>query len=440
MEVHNQSAAKRIVILGGGFGGAYCAKALERRLNDTPCEIYLIDKQNYFVFYPLLIEAGTGGIEPRHAVIPLRPFLRRTHFHTGEIQSVDTNLQKVYYKIPWMDRVQEIPFDHLVIAMGSTTRMLNIPGLREYGLEMKSLADAIALRDRAIQMLELAESTQDARQRTALLHFVIVGGNFTGVELAGQLQELLTHASRYYRHVEAPECRVTLLEITDRILPALDQDLSRYAAEHLSQFGVNIRLRTSLEQVTPDSIRLSTGEQLAANTVISCAGVAPNPSISKLSLPSDVIDPKGYILCTRDFRVRGFSNVWAVGDCAVNTDAHGHPYPQTAQHAVREARALAVNLRAVLQGQPPVPSDITTRGSIAAIGEHRGVARIGRFRLAGLSAWMINRAYYLWQLPGFPRKLRILFDWMMDLLFSRDYVQLGVHRSTAPPQETRRVA
>jgi NADH:ubiquinone reductase (H+-translocating) len=440
MEPKPNPASTRIVILGGGFAGAYCAEEFERYLQKTNCEVFLLDRHNYFIFYPFLIEAGTGGIEPRHAVVPLRPFLKKTHFHTGEIESVDPALQKVFYRIPSTDQMREVDYDHLVIALGSTTRMLNVPGMREWGREIKTLADAIALRDRAIQMLEQAESATDGIRRTASLHFVIVGGNFTGAELAGQLKALLNRASRFYRHLSSLECRVTLVEISDRILSALDPELSAYAAQHLSELGVDVRLRTSVQEVSPDWVRLSTGEQVATSTLICCAGVAPNPVVSKLNLPFESIDGKGYILCNRDLRVRSFANVWAIGDCAVITDAKGKPYPAMAQHALREGRVLARNLARVLAGQPPLPCDIKTRGSIAALGDHRGVARIGRFRVSGVTAWLINRAYYVWALPGWSRRLRIVSDWTLDLLFSRDYVHLGAHTTIPPTGNTRRAA
>ena len=436
----NGQLSKRIVILGGGFGGAYCAKQLERLLGDRPCEVFLIDRRNYFIFYPFLIEAGTGGIEPRHAVIPLRQFLRKSHFHTGEIEFVDTAARKLYDRLPGTDTVREVRYDQLVIAVGSTTRMPNIPGLRDYAFEMKSLIDAISLRDRAIQMLELAESTPDARSRAAFLHFVVVGGNFTGVELAGQFQDFLNKATRFYRHIAPAECRVTLIEIADRVLTALDPKLSNYAAQHLTRLGVDVRLSTSVEQIASDWVRLSTGGQLATNTVIWCAGVAPNPLIGTLGLPEGSVDAKGYINCDRDLRVRGCEDIWAVGDCAVIRDAQGQPYAQTAQNAIGEAETLADNLVRTLDGLPALPCDIRTRGSLAAIGDHRGVARIGRYRFSGVTAWLINRLFYLWAIPAWSRKVKIAVDWLVDLALSRDYVQLGVHSAQRPAQDKNRAA
>jgi NADH:quinone reductase (non-electrogenic) len=417
--------AKRIVILGGGFGGAYCARALEK-FRDIQSEVFLIDQHNYFIFYPFLIEAGTGRIEPRHAVVPLRPYLKRTHVLTGKVQSIDTAAKKIFYRTVINPDPLEIEYDHLVIALGSRTRMIDLPGLREHAFQLKTLADAIALRDRAIQMLELADVSRSAAERTAMLQVVIVGGNFTGVELAGHLQELFNQASRYYDNVHSTECRVILVELMERILPALDEELADYAAVHLSRMGVDIRLRTTVQNITPSFVDLSTGERLATSTVIWCAGVAPNPLIAKLPLP---VDTNGYIRCDRDMRVSGFQNIWAIGDCAVILDAQGRPYPATAQHAVQEARCVAVNLSRELTNRQALSCDIRTRGSMAAIGQYRGVARIGRVRLSGFAAWLVNRLYYLWQMPGWARKLRIGFDWILDLISSPDYVQVGVHKS-----------
>jgi NADH:ubiquinone reductase (H+-translocating) len=418
-------ASRRIVILGGGFGGAYCAKALEKEVRAVDCEIYLIDKRNYFVFYPLLIEAGAGNIEPRHAVVPIRPFLRKTHFHTGQLRNLDTAARKVFYDVPEIHHSREVEYDELVISLGSITRMIDIPGLRDHAFEMKSLTDAVALRDRSIEMLETAESSRDPEQRSALLHFVVVGGNFTGVEVAGEFQHFLREASRFYRHVRPEECRVTLIELAPRILSALDESLSDYAAEHLRKLGVDVRLKSSINQVGPDRVYLTSGEVLSTRTVIWAAGIAPNPLVQSFGFP---LDRNGYILCERDFRVRGFENIWAIGDCAVNVDSTGKPYPATAQHAVREARLLARNLTLSLKGLPAELHDIPTRGSLAALGGHRAVAKIGRFRLSGIPAWVVYRTYYLWTMPSWPRKLRIAFDWTLDLLFGRDYVQLGIRR------------
>lgn len=417
---------KRIVILGGGFGGAYCAQALEKQLRDDT-EILLLDRHNYFVFYPLLVEAGTGGLEPRHAVVSIRAFLNRTRFRMAEVMEVDTSRRTVTYRMAGMETSETVGYDHLVVALGSVTRFPEVPGLSHHGFELKSLSDAVVLRDRAIQLLEAADALADAEKRRALLRFVVVGGNFTGVEVAGEFHVFLRQATRYYPNVRAEECSVVLVEIADRILPALDADLSRYALEKLRARGVDIRLRASVREVGPDSVTLDNGERVAAHTTIWCAGIAPSPLIGRLGLPTD---DRGYILCDPDLRVRGMKNVWAIGDCAVNPGPDGRPYPATAQHAVRQGIHLAQNLARVLRGLPAVPCVLKNFGALAAIGCRTAVAKIFGMKLSGFPAWFLWRTVYLLKMPRVSRRLRIALDWTMDLLFTREYVELGVHRAT----------
>ncbi len=436
MHLADQSA-RRIVILGGGFAGAYCARALEERIGRFDVDICLIDRNNYFVFYPFLIEAGTGSIEPRHAVIPLRSFLNTAQFRRGEISGADTARQEVSYRLTGSNEERVLGYEHMVIALGSVTKMPPVPGLQEWGLEIKTLTDAIALRDRAIHLLELADATPDIEQRRALLHLVVVGANFTGVELAGEFQYFLRQATRLYRNVPPDDCRVTLIEITDRILPALDPGLADYARRTLEALGVRIMLGRSVRATLPDGVETSDGHKIAAQTVIWAAGVAPNPLIARLGgLP---LDKLGYILCERDLRVRGFHNVWAIGDCAVNLGPDGKPYPATAQHALREGEHLARNIAEVFRGRAARPCDIATRGSMASLGGRKAVAKIFNRKLTGFPAWFIRQTYYLMKIPGWSRKARIALDWTVNLFFSRDFVQLGI-RSIPPDTSIRKAA
>lgn len=416
---------RQIVILGGGFAGAYCAQALKKSLRGIDAEVLLIDRNNYFVFYPLLIEAGTGSLEPRHAVVPMRAFLRSADFRMAEVSDIDFERQAVSYQLVGGESKEQIRYDHLVISVGSVTRLPEVPGLREYGYEMKSLADAVALRDRAISMLELADATADTAKRRALLHFVVVGGNFTGVEVAGEFDVFLRHGSRRYLHVNETDVTITLIELGDRILTALDPDLSQYAAAHLRNRGVNLLLNNTVTAIERDRVSLSTGDALSARTVIWCAGIEQNPIVRGWSLP---VDERGYILCEHNLRVKGFDNVWAVGDCAVNPDPDGYAYPATAQHAVRQGAHLARNLAAVLKGAQPRPCHIKTRGALAALGCRTGVAKVYGIKLSGFTAWWLWRTVYLLKMPTLARKVRVALDWTVDLVFSRDYVQLGVHR------------
>ncbi len=419
------------MILGGGFAGAYCAQALQRQ-RGLDAEVVLIDRNNYFVFTPLLIEAGTGSIEPRHAVVPMRAFLKTAEFLMAEVVGADMERRRITYRLVGADADQAIDYDHLVIALGSVTRLPDVPGLREHGVELKSLADAVGLRDRSIALLERANATEDPQERRALLHFVVIGGNFTGVEAAGEGHMFLQQAARLYRHVDASEATVTLVELGDRILGALGDDLSEYAAAKLRARGMTILLGTTVTEITHDQVTLTDGSTLRTHTAIWCAGIAPNPVTKGWALP---VDQRGYILCERDLRVRGMDNVWAIGDGAVNTDAGGTAYPATAQHAIQQGRVLAGNLAAVLGGRPTRPCDIRSRGSLAAIGCRTGVAKVYGIKLSGFAAWWLWRTVYLLKMPTLARKVRVALDWTIDFFFSRDYVQLGLHRTIRRPRD-----
>lgn len=415
----------RIVVLGGGFAGTSCVQHLQRALRAGEAEILLIDRNNYAVFTPLLIEAGTGSLEPRHAVVPVRAYLKTAEFRMAEVRSVDFQRRQVTYRLVGADADEQVSYDHLVIALGSVTRLPDVPGLREHGCEMKSLADAVALRDRAIGLLERADATNDPAERRALLHFVIVGGNYTGVEVAGEFEVLLRGGCRRYPHLTVEDARVTLVELSDRILRALDEDLAAYAASHLRKRGVDVRLGTSVKAIERDRVTLDDGRTLDARTVIWCAGIDQNPVVKAWALPADDL---GYTLCERDLRVKGMDNVWSIGDGAVNIDAEGNNYPATAQHAIRQGRHLARNLAAALRGRPTAPCDIRSKGALAALGCRTGVAKVHGIKLSGFAAWWLWRSVYLMKMPTLARKVRVALDWTLDVLFKRDYVQLGIHR------------
>jgi len=423
----------RIVIVGGGFGGAYCAQTLERKLRPGEAEVVLVDRNNYFIFYPLLAEAGTGSLEPRHAVVSIRAFLDRTRFVMGRVRSVDRGAKTVVVDLPDGEKTRTVEFDHLVLSPGSVTRLPDVPGLRDHGFEMKSLDDAVTLRDRCVRMLEQADCTDDAAERRRLLHFVVVGANFTGVEVAGELHVFLTRALKHYSHVAADDITVTLVELGDRILPALEEDLSEYATENLRSRGLEVELGTSVSRVESKRAVLRDGRELATETVIWCAGIAPSPLVERVDLPTD---DRGYILCERDLRVRGAQDVWAIGDSAVNIDAAGDPYPATAQHATRQGDHLAKNLVRVLRGQPTRPCDLDNLGAIAALGCRTGVAKILGIKLSGFPAWFMFRTVYLLKMPGLARKVRVALDWTIDLLFPKDAVQLGLTKDRRGIQES----
>ncbi|AIE83465.1 NAD(P)/FAD-dependent oxidoreductase [Fimbriimonas ginsengisoli] len=420
-------AKRRIVILGGGFGGAYAAQELSRRLNRDSFEITLIDRNNYLLFDPLLVEAGVGTIEPRHVVVPIRKFMPKSDFRMADVLGVNTELRQVTYRVVGRDESEKLHYDHLVFALGSITRIPdNIPGLKEHGFELKSLADAVELRDRAIRLLELANTVTEEAVRRELLRIVVIGANFTGVEIAGEYQAFLKEAAKDYPNVNPQEIDVLLLEFSDRILPAVHQNLADWVVLTLTQRGLDIRTKTTVTEIGPDYALLTTGERVSTHTVVWAAGIAPNPLIAKI--PTFPTGQKGYIECERDLRVKGFDNVWAVGDSATVYDEKGRPYAATAQNATRQGPHAAKNIVAQINGEPLKPFDFNVLGSFAAIGHHAAAAEFKGRHFTGFIGWVMYRGAYLMKMPTFPMKLRLLMDWILELILPTEPVQLGVHR------------
>jgi NADH dehydrogenase len=289
---------------------------------------------------------------------------------------------------------------------------------------MKHLTDAVILRDRALALLELVDETVDPRIRRALLTFVVVGGNYTGVEVAGEFNEFLREAARYYDKVSPDDIRLVLVDHGKRLLKVLDEDLAGYASERLSRRGVRLMMQNTVSRIEADRVQLGDGSWLPACTVIWAAGIVPPPLLNSLGFP---LDERGYLQCDDDLRVRGCDNVWAVGDCAVNRNPHGDAYPPTAQHAVREGQQAADNIIRTLRGQPTRPLKYRSKGMMAPLGKHQGVARVLGWKLSGLTAWFLWRTFYLFQMPGAGRSLRVVMDWTLDWFFRRDFAQLGLH-------------
>lgn len=418
-------AKRRVVILGGGFGGAYAAQELCRLLSRSDFEVTLIDRNNYLLFYPLLVEAGVGVIEPRHVVVPLRKFMRGGDFRMAEVLGVDFAEQQVEFKVIGSDLPERMHYDHLIFGLGSLTRIpTNIPGLREHGFQLKSLTDAVELRDRAIRLLELANTVRDPVRRKALLSVVVIGANFTGVELAGEYQAFLEEAAKDYPNVQKGDIRLTMLEYGERILPAVDPELAEWCHRTLSERGLDIRTKTTVTEIGEDYAVLTTGERIPASTVVWAAGIAPSPMIAKFGLPTN---ERGYIECERDLRVKGFDNVWAIGDAATVFDANGKPYAATAQTASRQGPLAARNVVATMQGQPTQPFEFKVLGSFAAIGHRSAAAEVMGRNVTGFLGWVMYRGAYLMKMPTFGMKLRLLMDWTLELLMRSTPVQIGVH-------------
>ncbi len=423
-QIDYAGARKRIIILGGGFAGAYAAKQLQSSL-PKGWEFTLFDRNNFLLFYPLLVDAGVGSLEPRHVVVPIRDFVRDQDFRMAEIIGVDLHKHQVRHRMIGSDLIESMPYDHLVIGLGSVTRMPPVKGLEQFGFQLKSLADSISLRDRAVRLLELANTLDDAEQRKALLRIVIVGANFTGVELAGEYQDFLMEACKSYRRIRASEISVVVIEIADRILQAIDEDLASYAAVHLKRRGLDIRAKTSVLEVCEEKVILSDNSSLPTYTCIWAAGIAPNPLLDKMEgLPRE----KGWISTEPTLQVKGFDNVWAIGDLAHVDLGGGKSYGATAQNAVREGTQVAKNILRSINKLRLEPFRYNPVGSLAALGCRTAVAKVFGIKIAGFVAWWLFRTVYLAKMPSWSRRIRIVMDWTTDLFFKRDVVQLGVPR------------
>jgi NADH dehydrogenase len=422
----------RIVILGGGFAGVYTARHLQRIWKRDPSvQVTLVSRDNFFLMTPLLFEAGSGILEPRHAVNPIRPMFDSVRFVEAEVQGIDLEARRVRVHLEGNDP-DDIDYDHLVLALGGITNTAVVQG-SEHALTFKTLGDAIFLRNHAIQRCERANPQRDSVKKKAALTFIVVGAGFVGIELIGELTEFLPNVARLYPNIEPAELRFELIEAAPRIAPEFDESQADYITQVLSQRGVTIRCNTGVERMEPGKIILKGGESIDSETVVLATGVIPSPLLNSVKLEKS---RKGAIVVAPEMRVKDHPEIWALGDCASIPDPSGKPYPPLAQHALREARTLADNLTATIKGYPLKPFVYQTKGLLAALGHYKGVGRIGRFRIKGFLGWWVWRSYYLFQMPRWERRLRIMIDWTVALLFKNDVVQLDVTRGEHAPPKT----
>jgi NADH dehydrogenase len=412
----------RILIVGGGYIGMYAARHLERRLRDGH-EIVLVSPENHMTYQPFLPEVASGLIDPRAVVVPLRRVLRRTRLVLGEVERVDAGTRIAHVRL--LDgRMHEEPFDLAVVGAGSWSRTLPIPGLAEHAVGFKTLPEAIWLRNRVLAQLDIADGSDDAVERRAALGFVFVGAGFAGIEAIGELEDFARAALTTYRRPMAAEMRWVMIEATDRILPELDPRLAEYARERLRERGIEVRTDTRLASIEDGTVRLSDGSSVDADTVVWTAGVRPSPLPRQSGLP---VDDRGRLRVDPTLRVVGVEGIWAAGDVAAvpDPDAPAGLSPPTAQHALRQAKRLAENVAAAIEGRPPQPFRYRNKGMLCSLGHYRGVADPFGIRIRGFPAWFLHRTYHLLYMPTLARKVRIALDWTVALLFPRDIAQLG---------------
>jgi NADH dehydrogenase len=413
--------AWNVVIAGGGFGGAAAARELERLMPQQSARLVLVNEANFMLYTPFLPEAAAGTLEPRHVVTPLREILKRTYLRLGSIVGHDPRERTVELRSKY-GQVEQLRYDQLLLSVGSVSRVLPVPGLTEHAVGFKSLADAIWLRNHVVETLEEANATDDPARRDQLLTYVFVGGGYAGLEALAELQDFAADAMENYPRARLHGMRWVLVEATGRVLPEIDLQLGEYALRELRGRGIDIRLETTLEEVSADSARLSSGETLPTRTVVWTAGVAPHPSLRELNVP---LDERGRIPVDEHLRVQGMDAVWAIGDCAAAPDPRGGTCPPTAQHAVRQGPVVARNIAAELGVGSPQPFDYRSSAAFVNLGRYKAVGKIGERTFRGFPAWWLARTYHMSQIPGAARKARAVLDWTASLPFRRDISEVG---------------
>jgi NADH:quinone reductase (non-electrogenic) len=404
--MHGSVEERDVLIAGGGFAGAYVARLLRNR------KPTIVSPENFMLYTPLLPEAASGTLEPRHTVVPLRVMCPRADLLLGRVDSIDLERRTA------VALGREIAWQELVLALGAVPRTVPVPGLAEHGLAFKSLADAIQLRNRVLRRLEEADAATDPDERERQLTFVFVGAGYAGVEALAELSDLLEDASRYYPRLRDTPRRWVLVDAAPKILPEIPARLGEYAARELEGRGVEIHVGTTLASVGADRAVLGDGTSIPTRTLVWTAGVRPHPLLAELGLP---LDDRGRVEVDELLHVRGHDHVWALGDCARVPNAKAElPDPPTCQHALRQARRLARNLEG-----PPRPYGYRMLGQVATLGRYKGIADVLGLRLRGFPGWWVARSYHLYQLPLLSRKLRVVTDWTTSLLFRRDVVELG---------------
>ncbi|HEX4720516.1 MAG TPA: NAD(P)/FAD-dependent oxidoreductase [Thermoleophilaceae bacterium] len=416
--------AWRVVIAGGGFGGMYAAQRLERVLPRHSAQVTLVAETNFLLYTPLLPGAASGTLEPRHVVVPLREELKCTDIRLGRVTGGDPSARRLDFVTP-DGRSDSLEYDQLIVALGSVSRVLPIPGLAEHGMGFKTLAEAVAMRNRALVHLEVAEELGSPEERRPWLTFVFVGAGYAGLEGIAELQDYVADVVEHYPRARLDGTRWILVEGGERIMPEIHPGLAEFAARELRGRGVDIRTGTTIESVTESSVTLSTGEQIPCRMLVWTAGVRPSPVIAKLGLP---LDERGRIITDEYLRVPGYDGVWAIGDAAAVPDpaaGRKRPTPPTAQHALRQGRLAGVNVAAALGHGRLKKFTYKTLGVFVDMGRHQAVAEMLRVRIRGFPAWFAARTYHLALMPGYTRRLRLTLDWTIALFFKRASAELG---------------
>jgi NADH dehydrogenase len=413
-----------ILVVGGGYVGMYTAYGLRKAARRGKIRVTVVDPRSVMTYQPFLPEAAAGSVEPRHVVVPLRKTLKGCRVVTGRVTSID-HAHKVAKVMPEEGPDYELAYDQIVVALGSIARTLPIPGLAEEATGFKNVEEAIALRNKVLDRLDVAASQPDPALRKAALTFVFVGGGYAGVEAFAELEDMARYATRYYDNIQPEDMRWVLVEATNRILPEVGPELGKYTVEQLRKRNMDVKLETRLESCEKGRVVLSDGEEFDADTIVWTAGVKANPALARTDFP---LDERGRIKCRADLRIEGLDDAWSAGDNAavpdLTSDTGAYCAPN-AQHAVRQARRLAANILRVVDGKEPQNYEHKYVGSVASLGLHKGVAQLYGVKVKGWPAWFLHRTYHVSRVPTFNRKARVILDWSLALFFRREVTSLG---------------
>jgi NADH dehydrogenase len=416
---------KRIIIVGGGFGGVKCAETLCRGKNRDELEIVLFNDQNHLVFSPLLAEVVGSSLNPIDVIVPLRQLLPYVYCRTEGVLNVDLAKNEIEFSGE-DNQTGRMGYEHLVLACGNVTNLNVVPGMVDHGFPLKAVADAAALRSHVMEQMEKAEVAPEPKRRKWHLTFIVVGGGFSGAEVAGEVNDLVCSSARYFRNWKREDVRVVLIHSRDQLVPEISPKLREFARRKMEKAGVEIMLNTRVGFATPEGVGLQGGEFVAGGTIICTVGSSSAPVTERLQVAKE----KGRIITDPDMRVRGQKNVWAIGDCSYTMNAqNGQPSPTTGQFAERQGRQCAQNVLRVVRGETTKPFYFKQLGELCAIGGHSAVADLMGMQLSGFIAWFIWRGIYLFKLPTLARKFQVGFDWAWLLLYPRDLAHVKMQRT-----------
>lgn len=423
----------RVVIVGGGFGGVYVAHYLEKLRKPGELEILLVNKENHFVFQPMLPEVISGTIGLVDVVMPLRRVLPKTDLHVREVEAIDLEARTITTSTGFHPHPHVVRYDHLVLALGTVTDFRGLRGLPEHAFPFKNLTDALSLRNHVIRALEEAAiETHDETLRRKLLTFVVAGGGFSGVEVVAELNDFVRHVLRSYPRIDPAEIKVVLLHAQDRILPEMDEKLARFAERILVSRGVDVRLKTRLAAATGDEALLEDGTRIPCKTLVSTVPASPHPLVESLALPKT---KNGRLQVDKTLAVQGATGVWALGDCAAVPAPEGGLAPPTAQHATRQALVIAQNILAAMRKTQATEYAFRGLGKMGSLGRRSAVAEVFGVKLYGFVAWFMWRTIYLLKMPGWGRRLKVAVSWALDLVLPPELVQLPLSGSLGVTRE-----